>query len=77
MTLIEGPGQTPKTSGLLGSFLQPLGHALLVAHELVAAAFIGFAAIHISQLVQLGVEGVVDGVVGVQGTSPATETPKY
>ena len=57
-------------SGLLRWLLKPLGHALLMTHQLIAGAFVGLAAVKVPQLAQLGVEGVVDGVVLVQGTSP-------
>jgi hypothetical protein len=46
-----------------------------MAHELIAAAFVGFATIEIPQLMELGVESVVNRMVGVQGTSPAAELP--
>jgi hypothetical protein len=43
---------------------------LFVADQLIAGAFVGLAAIVIPQLVQLGVESVVNRVVVVQGISP-------
>jgi hypothetical protein len=67
---------SPKRSGLLSRLLEPLGHALLMAHQLITVALVGCATIQIPQLMELGVEGVVDRMVGVQGTSPATETSK-